>query len=122
MATIKLSEELKKQVRDAYDKYSEKEIEKALTEAGNFLIAKLKEVSPSSSGPGPHFKDMWVMKTQYKGVRYVGNQKTVKYKNRDIPLSNILESGINSKHKGFIRKTYRKYATQIEEVFIKSLK
>lgn len=97
---------LDKQFQNILKEYSQElheEIENGLTEAGKTLIERLKLASPVGEST-PHFKDLWEMKTKYKGVRYVGNTKTIPYKNGNIPLSNILEYGPHAKP--FISRTF----------------
>lgn len=76
----------------------------------------------------------WVIQTKYKNVRYVGNTRIAKGKvhrkkkgggkgeARDgVPLSNVLEYGANSKHYGFIRRTFDAAEPQIFAAIKKSI-
>lgn len=88
--------------------------EDGLTVAEKILIDNLKAASPRSTKSGKkqkgfkHFADSWKSKgKKYKLRRYVGNTKIVTGgKRREMPLSNILEYGEKSPHKGFIKQTY----------------
>ena len=68
----------------------------------------------------------WVIQTKYKNVRYVGNTRVAKGKvhrkkkgggkgeaRADVPLSQVLEYGENTKHYGFIRKCFDATEPQI---------
>lgn len=114
---------LEKQVAELIKEYSSElreDIERALTDAANVAISELKLASPIGN-TFPHFRDQWEMKTQYKGVRYVGNSKTVSSKKSDnIPLANILEYGPNAKP--FIAKTFDLCKGRIYQTFLNSIK
>lgn len=113
---------LEKEMQEIIKEYSaelKKDIEKALTAAGETLIVRLQAASPVGDS-APHFKDMWGMKTKYQGVRYVGNAKTVESKKGNIPLSNILEYGPHATP--FIAKTFKQNQEEIYKVFVNTLK
>lgn len=100
-------------------------IEKALDKAADHLVEVLRNESPVGED-NPHFKDGWAVKRNYKGVRYVGNIKTVPFSEgnrglREIPLSSILEYSPSSKHKGFINKAVRRNAETLRNVFVSEL-
>ena len=76
----------------------------------------------------------WVIQTKYKNVRYVGNTRVAKgkvYRKKNggskgeardgVPLSNVLEYGSNSKHYGFIRRTFDAAEPQIFTAIKKSI-
>lgn len=113
--------ELEKQFAEIIKEYSAQlrtEVEKGLSEAGKVAIAQLQNASPVGDTV-PHFKDLWEMKTKYKGVRYVGNTKTVPAKSGNIPLSNILEYGPHAQP--FIARTFEAGKDEIYMTFIKSI-
>lgn len=100
-------------------------IEKALDKTADHLVEILRNESPLGEDT-PHFKDGWAVKRNYKGVRYVGNTKTVPFSEgnrglREIPLSSILEYSPSSKHKGFINKAVRRNADTLRNVFVSEL-
>jgi len=100
-------------------------IEKALDKAADHMVGILRNESPVGED-NPHFRDGWIVKRDYKGVRYVGNTKTVPFSEgnrglREIPLSNILEYSPSSKHKGFIGRTVKRNAEAIRNVFASEL-
>lgn len=92
-------------------------VEEGLTEASQLLTSRLISASPRSNRPDfQHLQDHWTQKLQYKGVRYIGNTKTVARPKMfsshkgGIPLSSLLEFG--SKGHPFIQNTFN--ATQNE--------
>ena len=114
--------DLEKQFEEILKDYNQElreDIEKALTEASQIMVDKLKAASPVGDDP-QHFKDQWGLKTKYTGVRYIGNSKTVPSKNGDIPLINLLEYGRNANP--FVAKTFEANKEQIFSKFIQTLK
>ncbi len=107
----KILKEYKQELRE--------DIERALTEASQIMLDKLKAASPVGRGP-QHFKDQWGLKTKYTGVRYIGNSKTVPSKNGNIPLINLLEYGPHAKP--FVAKTFEANKEQVYQKFIQILK
>ena len=94
--------------------------EKGLNSGQKILINNLKSSSPKLSG---QYKKSWKGKSKrYKLKRYVGNTKLVKGKSGDIPLSNILEYGSDSEHKGLIKKTYNQSINGIAQAMIAEIK
>ena len=112
-------EEQMSEIIKEYRNELKEDIEKALTAAGNVLVDRLKAASPVGDDT-PHFKDQWGIKTQYKGVRYVGNSKAIPSKNGNIPLINILEYGPYAKP--FIAKTFEENKELIFNTFVQTLK
>lgn len=101
------------------------EREKALTTIGNIVVKDLENASPIGAENVNHFRTSWLMKEQYKGVRYVGNSKTVTTKDgSEPPLSNILEYSHRpqNKHRGFILKTVTGSYPKIRSTFIDEMK
>ncbi|OHE41474.1 MAG: hypothetical protein A2Y16_05390 [Tenericutes bacterium GWF2_57_13] len=87
------------------------DVEAGLTEASQLLVSRLLAASPRSDRPDmPHLQDNWDRKLEYKGVRYVGNTKTVprpklfSSHKGGIPLSSLLE--FSSKGHPFIQRTF----------------
>lgn len=79
--------------------------EEGLDAAEAVLINHLKAVSPRGK-TGKYAKSWKGKKKKYRLRRYVGNTKAVKGKGGEIPLSNILEYGSKSPHRGMIKKAY----------------
>ncbi len=99
------------------------DIEDALNEASEVLKKELESSSPQSGAIGPTLKNSWGIKKNYRRVRYVGNSKTVSgRKGKRIPLSNLLEYGERSPHKGFIKNTFERTKPLIRNVFVNRLK
>jgi hypothetical protein len=101
--------------------------EEGLTAAENVLIQNLKTASPRSSRPKQkgfkHFADSWKSKgKKYKMRRYVGNTKVVPGRKGEIPLSNILEYGTKSPHRGFIKRTYLESVEQMAAAIVAEIK
>lgn len=125
MSNLDIESELKS-IIDEYKKSTLRPvIEKALDKAADHLARVLKEASPVGDDT-QHFRDGWAVKRNYRGVRYVGNTKTVPYSEgnrglRDIPLSSVLEYSPSSKHKGFINRTVNRNAETVTEVFVNEL-
>lgn len=118
-----MTNDLKEQfdkIVEGYGKDLRKSIEKGLTLGANELQRVLEEASPEDS---KEFKNSWSTKMQYKGVRYIGNTKTVKGKTSDnIPLANLLEYSEASKHKGFISKAFNMAEDKIYRIMTNVLK
>jgi len=118
LSTSSISLEMQlKNILNEYQDEVRKHIEEGLTEASQLLTNRLISASPRSSRPDfEHLQDHWSQKLQYKGVRYVGNTKTVarpkifSSHKGGIPLSSLLEFG--SKGHPFIQSTFN--ATQNE--------
>ena len=102
------------------------DIEEGLTLASIELRTALEQHSPVSEFDKEgqkHFKESWVIKDQYKGVRYIGNTKTVKGKSsKEMPLSNILEYAESSPHKGFIQRTFNSMSDRLHQKMISKIK
>jgi hypothetical protein len=105
-----------KEILEQYRKDLSGEVEKALTTASEYLKNELEIASPLGETV-PHFRDMWDIKTQYTGVRYVGNKKIVE---SGIPLSNLLEYARTGNP--FIARTYDLKLEGIYDTFIKKIK
>lgn len=99
-------------------------------QAGAEVLKKaLEEASPRATGT---FAKSWIIKEKTKGGkpirdrRYVGNTKTVKSKRngkeRDVPLSTILEKSDKSPHKGLMRQTFDRVEPQIFDAIKNKLK
>ena len=115
-SNISLELQMKELLKEYQDEITIK-MESALTESGQLLVSKLKSASPRSNGLNDkHLQDSWDQKLEYKGVRYVGNTKTVvrpkllSNQKGGIPLSSLLEFGSNGRP--FIQNTFN--ATQNE--------
>ncbi len=94
--------------------------EEGLTRAEKILIANLKADSPA--GTTKQYRKAWKSKgKKYKMRRYVGNTKTVQGKSGEIPLSNILEYGSKSPHKGRIKKVYEESLNQMVDAVKKEI-
>lgn len=130
MSKIKLEEEFKKLFRD-YQKTVFEATEVALDKGSLALQNKLSAASPVGEGP-LHFKDSWDRKMQYKGVKFVGNTKTVhrpdyvrkgtgeKVQHEGgIPLSSLLEYSRNGHP--FIQRTFNQNKNEIFQIIIKEL-
>jgi|GEM_PF-4073217 len=91
-------------------------VEKGLDAAAKEMEDELERVSPFMEHAGEHIKNSWDRKT-YTKKRYVGSTKRVKYQNRMVPLSSLLEYGKNSKHKGFIRKAFNNAKPRLIQAF-----
>ena len=96
--------------------------EKALDAGAKVMKDELERASPYMDHNGEHLKNSWSIKTQYRKRRYVGSTKRVKYGNKRPPLTNILEYGKNSKHRGFMRRAFNRVKPQIIEAMTKTLK
>ena len=94
--------------------------EDGLDAAQKILIKEMKDASPD--GETHEFKKGWKSKRKYKSKRYVGNTKMVKSKAGDIPLSNILEYSQNSKHRGFIKRTFEASQEKMASAIINTIK
>ncbi|MFH2116765.1 MAG: hypothetical protein ABII85_01835 [Bacillota bacterium] len=126
MSEISIEQQLKGVLNEYRKNNLRPQIEKGLDAAANTLKRNLEEAIPSGD-TNPHFKSSWIIKNKYKGVRYVGNTKKVKYKEgkrvtREVPLSNILEYAVSSKHKGSIGRTVRKSKSAVKSAFEQSFK
>lgn len=102
-----------------YKQELKEDVERALTQASQILVDRLAAVSPVGDD-APHFKDQWGLKTQYKGVRYIGNSKAIPSKNGNIPLINLLEYGPHAKP--FVAKTFEENKEVIFTTFVQTLK
>ena len=91
-------------------------VEKGLDAAAEEMKKELENVSPFLEHAGEHIKNSWDDKS-YPKKRYVGSTKRVKYQNRMVPLSSLLEYGKNSKHKGFIRKAFNNAKPRLIQAF-----
>lgn len=92
------------------------------------LIKNLKSASPEKKNPPPsyikkNYKKNWKgTGKKYKMVRYVGNTTMVPSNGKEMPLSNILEYGSKSPHKGFIKKTYQSSESEIASAIVNEIK
>lgn len=115
--------DLMQQMNDIIKGYSKElrvDIEAGLDLAANELKSSLSQTSPD--GDTHNFKNSWDIKKQYKGVRYIGNTKVVQSKGSDsVPLSNILEYGENSPHRGFMRRTFESVKDRLYSLFVNRL-
>ena len=116
------------ELKDVLDQFTDDLLDKkeiALNKAGQFLYDKLVQASPVSvdETDGKHFKDSWMFKTKYKGVRYIGNSKDSKTQNEygyNIPLSNLIEFSKNGHP--FIRETFEQNKEEIIKIIEGELK
>lgn len=95
--------------------------EEGLDAAEKVLIGELKAKSPKLSG---EYAKSWKSKgKKYKLRRYVGNAKTVRGgRGGEIPLSNILEYGSESKHQGEIKRIFDGAADEMAAAVIAKIK
>lgn len=93
-----------------------KKVEIGLDAAAKEMEDELERVSPFMEHAGEHIKNSWDRK-KYPKKRYVGSTKRVRYQNRMVPLSSLLEYGKNSKHKGFIRKAFNNAKPRLIQAF-----
>lgn len=109
------------QLLDDYKEFVEEALDDGLDAAEKILINNLKSTSPKDSGK---YAKSWKSKgKKYKHRRYVGNTKTVPSKKRgNIPLSNILEYGSDSKHQGKIKATYLDSVEQMADAIEAEMK
>ena len=116
------------ELKDILQEYADEVVEKkerALTKAGEFLYKKLIQASPinAEETDGKHFKNSWMIKTKYTGVRYIGNSKDSKTQNEygyNIPLSNLIEFSKNGHP--FMRKTFEENEDEIIKIIEGELK
>lgn len=113
-----LEEQFAEIIKEYRDEMKE-EIEKALNKASQILVDRLVAASPVGDDV-PHFKEQWGLKTKYKGVRYIGNSKSIPSKNGNIPLINLLEYGAYAKP--FVAKTFEENKEIIFTTFVQTLK
>ncbi len=115
--------QLQAAIEDALREYGDvvyQATEEGLTAAQNVLIKNLKNNSPK--GKTGEYAKSWKAKKKYKLKRYVGNVKTVKGKEGDIPLSNILEYSAKSKHQGEIKKTFENSVNEMAAAAVAEMK
>jgi hypothetical protein len=93
--------------------------EDGLDAATDVLINNLKAKSPRDTGD---FQKGWKQKKKYKLQRYVGNTKTVKFEGRDVPLSNIIEYGEKSPHRGEIERIHNDSVEEMANAAINAIK
>lgn len=100
--------------------------EQGLNAGQKVLIKNLKASSPrgttKETADVKRYYKGWKGKKKYKLKRYVGNTKTVKGKGGEIPLSNVLEYGEKSKHKGLIKRTYTNSLNEIAQAMVDKIK
>ncbi len=95
----------------------------AVQSGAEVFKSAIESATPKDTGK---MADSWVIQTKYKNVRYVGNTRIAKGKvyrkkkggskgeaRSNVPLTNVLEYGENSKHYGFIRRTFDATEPQI---------
>ena len=111
---------------DILDEYSEQMFDvrqKAIQAGAEVLVKALEQATPRDTG---EMAQSWKIKKEYQNHRYVGNTKTAKgavhrkkkgggkgEARADVPLSQVLEYGENTKHYGFIRKCFDATEPQI---------
>ncbi len=91
--------------------------QEALQAAAEVCCRAMETASPTDTG---EYASQWVIKTAYYDRRYVGNKKTVKGADHNIPLSNILEYSTIHGHP-FIQATLDANAQAIFKAFKESL-
>lgn len=101
--TIEISENEIDQIIKDFSKELYQTRQEALNAGAEFFKNKLETSSPRESG---EYAQSWDINDQYADKKYVFNKKTVKQKNKNIPLSNILEYSLDSKHYGSIRALF----------------
>ena len=113
-------------IGDILDDYSEQMFDvrqKAIQAGAEVLVKALEQATPRDTGEMAH---SWKIKKEYPNHRYVGNTETAKgvvhrkkkgggkgEARADVPLSQVLEYGENTKHYGFIRKCFDATEPQI---------
>jgi hypothetical protein len=113
---MNLNKEFKEIIEDYRKKKLDPNIEKALTEMGNYIIPKLEAASPVGDTV-PHYRDSWYMKTQYNKVRYIKNSKKDA---SGFPFSQFLEYGPYAKpHIGI---TFAANKNEMIQIFMKTMK
>lgn len=114
MSTSTLREQFQS-IIDEYQRGLRPGIEDALTESASLMKEKLVAASPydAESDSLPHYRDCWQQENKYRGVRYVGNTKTV---HDNIPLSNLIEYG--TKGHPFIARTFDANSDEIFRRFV----
>ncbi len=104
--------------------HSSFEVRQTAVQAGAEVFkSAIESVTPKDTGK---MAESWTIQTKYKNVRYVGNTRIANGKvyrkkkggnkseaRSDVPLTNVLEYGENSKHYGFIRRTFDAIEPQI---------
>ena len=93
-------------------------LERGLDKAADRLVEGLRACSPVGKGKrGKRYRDCWSVKRRYRGVRYVGNTKTVPdKKGNKIPLSNILEYSEGKKARPHIRETFDRVEEELADI------
>ena len=108
---INLAQELKNILSEYSDELNQQK-EIALDKAADFLVDQLRSETPINTG---RTRNSWSRTTKYKGVRYIGNSATTnRGKNKEIPITNLLEFGKNGKP--FIRRTFDNSKNEIIEI------
>lgn len=116
------TEKLEDAIRDILKQYGDVvyvATEEGLDAATDVLIESLTDSSPADTGK---YKNSWGRKKKYKLKRYVGNSRMVKHEDREIPLSNILEYGENSPHKGLIKRSCDKNVERMAQAMADTIK
>ena len=98
----------------------------ALQAGAEVLVKRLEAASPkSSSNNSDSYSGCWKISSKYKNMRVVGNTKIAKpskaYAGKRIPLSNILEYGERSPHRGLIRRTFEESKEEIFQAIKRTL-
>ncbi|MDD3040777.1 hypothetical protein [Bacteroides sp.] len=94
--------------------------EDGLTAAEKILVTNLKADSPEDEGD---YAKLWKSTgKKYKLQRYVGNSKTVDGKSGEIPLSNILEYSLKSRHQGRIKRVYEASIDEMASAMVAEIK
>ena len=113
-----LADEITKALREYSDNVFSA-TEEGLNQAQRYLIRQLRNATPKDTG---EFRKGWIgTGKKYKGIRLIGNTKTVKgKKGKEVPLSNIFEFS-TTRGKPFIRKTRESAENEIVNILFKKI-